>query len=115
MDDLDRLAEAAAKLPSQGKASVYDLLNVHTTQQTVAEFHADSREWRGRGAGASGHDAECGAAGDEGGSTEAHPGGDDREEKEGAAGAGSAASTGAAAACGLAGEVGSQGERFTKR
>src|SRR5262249_2536722 len=30
MDDLDRLAKAAANLPSQGKATVFDTLNVHT-------------------------------------------------------------------------------------
>jgi hypothetical protein len=30
MDDLEALAKAAARLPSQGKATVYDTLNIHT-------------------------------------------------------------------------------------
>src|SRR5882672_2223692 len=30
MNDLRRLAESAAKLPSQGSATVYDVLNMHT-------------------------------------------------------------------------------------
>lgn len=30
VDDIERLAQSASKLPSQGKASVYDVLNVHT-------------------------------------------------------------------------------------
>ena len=36
VSDLDRLAEFAAKLPSQGKGTTYDALNVHTAPSRQA-------------------------------------------------------------------------------